>query len=135
MNCLPDTSAWSVLLRRRPTTALEHPVAEALRRQLEGEASVFLTGIVYQEVLQGVRIERQRRELIRFLSPFPMLDAQRATHERAARLRDQCLRKGVTISTVDVLIAQVAIDFDCVLLTTDEDFSAIARHSRLRLYA
>ncbi len=96
---------------------------------------MFLTGIVYQEVLQGMRLERQRRELIRFLNPLPMLHPKRATHERAARLRDHCLRKGVTISTVDVLIAQVAIDFDCILLTTDEDFSAVAKHSRLRLFA
>jgi len=94
---------------------------------------VFLAGIIYQEVLQGVRVERQRRELIRRLEPFPLLEPTRATYERAARLRDRCMRAGVTLSTVDILIAQVALDGDCALLTADADFRAVAAHAPLRL--
>lgn len=135
MNCLPDTSAWSLLLRRRPAGFEEHPVARSLRKQLEQSSSVFLTGVIYQEVLQGVRLEKQRLELIKHLAPFSMLDPDRLTHERAARLKDRCLRAGISVSTIDVLIAQVAIDFGCALLTADEDFQAIAKHSRLQLVA
>lgn len=134
MNVLVDTSAWSLLLRRRSSEdAPELPVARTLRQLILGEERVFLTGIVYQEILQGVRVERQRREMVRQLQPFPLLEATRATYERAARLRDRCLTKGVTPSTIDVLIAQVAIDGGCVLLTADSDFNAISAHSSLRL--
>lgn len=104
-----------------------------LRRLIIGEDRVFLTGLVYQEILQGVRVERQRRELVRRLQPFPLLEATRTTYERAARLRDRCLAKGVTPSTIDVLIAQLAIEGDCAVLTADADFEAIAAHSSLRL--
>ncbi len=133
MNCLPDTSAWSMLLRRRRPGSQDHPVARLLRSQLEGTGSVFLTGIIYQEVLQGIRLEKQRLQLIKLLAPLPMLDPVRMTHERAARLRGRCLSAGVTVSTIDVLIAQVAIDFDCALLSADQDFQAIAEHSRLHM--
>ncbi len=104
-----------------------------VRDLIEGENRVFLTGIVYQEILQGVRSDRQRRDLVRRLRPFPMLDPSRETHEAAARLRDRCLSRGVTVSTVDALIAQVVIENRCALLTTDQDFAAIARHTPLRI--
>jgi predicted nucleic acid-binding protein len=67
------------------------------------------------------------------LAPFQMLGPTRMTHERAAHLRDRCLRAGVTVSTVDVLIAQVAIDFSCALLSADRDFRMIAKYSALRV--
>ena len=133
MNCLTDTSAWSLLLRRKPTGSQEHPIARSLRAQIEGPATVYLTGIIYQELLQGIRLEKQRLQLIKLMASFPMLNPVRVTHERAARLRDRCLREGITVSTIDVLIAQIAIDFECALLSTDRDFQAIAKHSALRV--
>ncbi len=94
---------------------------------------VFLTGVIYQELLTGFRSEPRRAELIQKLAPFELLQPRRETHEQAARLADKCLRKGVTPSTVDVLIAQLAIERDCTLLTADADFSSIARCVRLKL--
>jgi predicted nucleic acid-binding protein len=135
MKCLPDTSAWSLLFRRRGAASSEDPVALALRRQIEGEGEVVLTGIVLQEVLQGVRQEKQRAELSTLLRPFPMLNPNRETHEEAARLRDRCLRRGISAATIDVLIAQLAIENDCVLLTADGDFTQIASVCELQLLA
>ncbi|MBI3186008.1 MAG: PIN domain nuclease [Myxococcales bacterium] len=133
MRVLADTSAWSLLLRRGTAGHLLAPAAQALREYLEGDAAVFLTGIVYQEVLQGFRSEPRRQELVRKLEPFELLQPSRATHQRAARLMDRCLRRGVIVSTVDVLIAQVALERGCVLVTADADFHAIARCVRLKV--
>ena len=72
-------------------------------------------------------------ELIEKLAPFELLQPRRETHSQAARLTDKCLRKGVTPSTVGVLIAQLAIERDCTLLTADADFRAIACCVRLKL--
>jgi predicted nucleic acid-binding protein len=131
---LADTSAWSLLLRRPLGQEVEAPAAAALRRFLEEGVPVFLTGLILQELLTGFRSEVRRAELLRRLEPFELLQPSRATHAAAARLADRCLRKGVTPSTIDVLIAQLALERDCTLLTADADFRGIARCARgLRL--
>jgi predicted nucleic acid-binding protein len=108
-------------------------VAALLREYLEDGVPVFLTGIICQELLTGFRSEPRRAELIHKLAPFELLQPRRETHEKAARLADRCLRKGVKTGTVDVLIAQLAIERDCTLLTADDDFRAIARCVHLKL--
>lgn len=133
MNVLPDTSAWSLLLRRRKADAPDSRVASLLREAIDGEDRVFLLGIVCQEVLQGVRSDEQRRDLISRLDPFPLIEPERATYRRAAELWDRCARSGTPVSTVDVLIAQTALDHSCSLLTDDKDFERIARHAPLKL--
>jgi hypothetical protein len=40
----------------------------------------------------------------------------------------------VQVETIDALVAQLCIRHELVLLTTDEDFGHIARHSDLRLW-
>ncbi len=132
MRILADTSAWSLLLRREPA-GTQSPVVELFRDFLEQGVPVFLTGLIYQEVLTGFRSEPRRDELVDKLAPFELLQPRRDTHEQAARLADRCLRKGVTASTIDVLIAQLAIERDCTLLTADADFHSIARCVRLRV--
>jgi len=45
-------------------------------------------------------------------------------------------KKGLTVrSTVDLLIAQTAIEHNAILLHNDRDFEAIATVSPLKLYA
>jgi predicted nucleic acid-binding protein len=129
---LADTSAWSLLLRRNPS---EHhsQVTALFREYLEAGVPVFLTGLIYQELLTGFRSDPRRAELVRQLAPFELLQPRRETHERAARLADRCLRKGVTAGTVDILIAQLAIERDCTLLTADDDFHAISRCVHLKV--
>lgn len=132
MRILADTSAWSLLLRRDPAHA-DSAVVDVFREFLQGGVPIFLTGLIYQEVLTGFRSEPRRDELVLKLAPFELLQPRRETHEQAARLADRCLRKGVTVSTVDVLIAQLAIERDCTLLTADADFHSIARCVRLKV--
>ena len=96
MTVLPDTSAWSALLRRRrPPVVPEPEVAGRLRELIDGEAEVVLTGIVYQEILQGVRSEKQRAKLVGLLADFPMLAPTRATHEQAAQIGRASCRERV----------------------------------------
>jgi predicted nucleic acid-binding protein len=52
----------------------------------------------------------------------------------AARIANACRRKNITASAVDCLIAASAIEHDTQLLTTDQDFTAMARHSDLKLF-
>jgi hypothetical protein len=57
------------------------------------------------------------------------------TYEDAARIYFYCRKKGITIrSTIDCLIAQIALDQNLLLLHNDKDFDAIAPIVKLRLY-
>lgn len=100
---------------------------------LEHGEDVFLIGIILQEVLQGFRDEWTVGRLNRRLDAFGLLPLERRHYVAAARLRRTCLARGVTPSTIDSLIASAAIQHRCRLLTADDDFTHIARVTRLRL--
>ncbi|MFQ5729110.1 MAG: hypothetical protein ACE5GN_01965 [Waddliaceae bacterium] len=51
----------------------------------------------------------------------------------AARLRNQCGKKGIQAGTIGFLIATISIQYHCYLLTTDKDFGLIAKQSTLKL--
>ncbi|MGH8718041.1 MAG: type II toxin-antitoxin system VapC family toxin [Burkholderiales bacterium] len=121
---LVDTSVWIDFLRKRDNP----PVARFL--ELTEQSIPFgITGVIYQEVLQGAETERDFERLRDHLS------TQRFYHPHdpvtsylgAAQLYFQCRRQGVTLrSTIDCLIAQIAIEYELKLLHNDSDFERIA---------
>jgi len=127
MMVLVDTSVWSRALR-----GSGEPVVDTLRKNIE-RGRVVLLGIIVQEVLQGIRRERDARVVAKKLEPFPLLQLSRDDHAAAADLHRKCARHGVTVATVDCHIASAATRHDCGLLTADGDFEHIARIARLRL--
>jgi predicted nucleic acid-binding protein len=52
----------------------------------------------------------------------------------AGQLGHVLSQHGITVGTVDLLIAQIAIANNLLLFTLDKHFAAVARHSSLRLY-
>ncbi len=89
-----------------------------------------IDGYIYQEVLQGARDEREYDLLAEYLSslPFYSLLHGRSSFESAARIFFLCRRSGVTVrSTVDLLIAQTAIENGLHLFHNDRDFSKMAK--------
>jgi predicted nucleic acid-binding protein len=122
---LVDTSVWIDFIRGRPTA-----VVERLRMVLDRGVAAAITPLVYQEVLQGASDERAYRDYQAFLSTQPFLHPLDAivTSERAARLYFECRRIGLTIrSSIDCLIAQIAVEHDVLLLHDDRDFDRIAK--------
>lgn len=99
--------------------------------------ALFLSGVIFQEVLQGARddlaFSRYRRLLgsRRFVHPLDPV----GTYADAAQLYARCRWSGVTPrSAADCLIAQLAIEHDLILLHDDRDFEKIARiEPRLKL--
>ncbi|HEV2561347.1 MAG TPA: PIN domain-containing protein [Rhizomicrobium sp.] len=132
MSLLADTSVWSLALRRNtPEQTLE---VDALARALVRGQTVFTTGLVLQELLQGFAGPKARSQIIEKLSALPFLSPERDDHIEAAELRNHCRRSGVQVETVDVLLAQLCIRYDLILLTIDRDFAHIAKHSPLKLW-
>jgi predicted nucleic acid-binding protein len=80
---------------------------------------------VYQEILQGARDQNEWERLKEYFDTIPLyfLKLGKNSFERAAMLNIRCRTSGVTIrSTIDLLIAETAIENDLALLHSDRDF-------------
>lgn len=132
MTLFADTSVWSLALRRdQPSDAA---AVRVLMRALETGERVMTTGLVLQELLQGFNGPKAQEQIVDRFAELALIVPDRDDHIAAAALRNQCRRKGVQVETIDALLAQLCIRHELVLLTTDEDFGHIARHSDLRLW-
>jgi len=123
LNVLVDTSVWSLALRRDAPPDL--PEVHELRRSLD-TGSVYCTGLVLQELLQGFAKPKAHKQILSHFSAFPLLVPDKDDHIRAAELRNRCRRKGVQTGTIDALLAQLCIRYELTMLTTDKDFRDIA---------
>jgi predicted nucleic acid-binding protein len=101
------------------------PEVHELRRSLDS-GSVYCTGLVLQELLQGFAKPKAHKLIINRFSALPLLVPDRKDHIRAAELRNRCRRKGVQAGTIDALLAQLCVRYDLTMLTTDNDFHNMA---------
>jgi predicted nucleic acid-binding protein len=128
-----DTSVWSLALRR------DAPAGQAevgmLVRALESGETLLTTGLVLQELLQGFAGPKSRAQIVERFSALPIVVPDRDDHIEAAELRNRCRRKGVQIGTIDALLAQLCIRHEVTMLTADHDFTRIAEHTTLKLWA
>ena len=132
MRIIVDTSIWSLALRRH--SPIQNPESEALRKIIQGGEDIYLIGIILQEILQGIKKPEDFTNLKKYLDAFSLLEIKREDYIEAAELKNHLSRKGVQVSTIDVLIAAAAIVNDCCLYTNDRDFDHIAKHSQLKLF-
>jgi predicted nucleic acid-binding protein len=127
-----DTSVWSLALRRdRPPQSA--PV-RALMRGIESGETLLTTGLVLQQLLQGFSGPKAQAQILDRFSAVPLLVPDREDHIAAAALRNVCRRAGIQVGTIDALLAQLCIRHSLTMLSTDEDFRRIARHSGLKLW-
>ena len=131
MRVLVDTSVWSLALRKGGPA--DDIAVRKLIAFLEANEEVFVTGIILQEVLQAFRGDTTFRKMVVALEPFPLLSLGRSAFVAAAAIHRTCANHGIAASTADSQIAAAAIQHGCALLSNDEDFARIARHTPLRL--
>jgi len=85
---------------------------------------------VYQEVLQGAKNEKEFSVLKEYLDTMDMYDLRygRKSYENAAWHYFKCRKAGITPkSTIDLIIAQTAIDNNLLLYHNDKDFVQISQ--------
>lgn len=132
MSLFVDTSVWSLALRRDRTDTAPH--LAYLRGALSTREQVLTTGLVLQELLQGLRGPKARDAIIERFAVLPLLVPDRADHVAAAELRNTCRRKGVQLGTIDALLIALCIRHDLVMLSTDRDYEHAARLVPLALW-
>ncbi|MCG8458591.1 MAG: PIN domain-containing protein [Holophagales bacterium] len=132
MSLLVDTSVWSLAFRRDRPDGSEETLR--LRQALEGRETVLTTGLVLQELLQGIRGPKAAEALIDRFRALPMIVPDRTDYVEAAKIRNQCRRSGIQLGTIDALLAQLCLRRDLTILTTDRDFHHAARILPLEIW-
>lgn len=126
---LVDSSVWINFFSSSPGRA-----GTELRRMIEGAEPFAVTGVVVAEVLQGLTRDAKRIE--HYLSQWEMIEPRGfETYREAAAIYRAARAKGITPTTIDTLIAAIALDHHASVFTLDQDFSRIARITRLALYS
>jgi len=127
---LVDTSAWSLVLRRR-VPIRDNAIADELKRLIVNYRVVMI-GPIRQELLSGIRIHEQYEGLRDKLRAFPDLRLLSDDYELAAQFFNQCRGQGVQGSNTDFLICAVAARRDITIFSTDRDFEAYERVLKIR---
>ena len=131
---LVDSSVWVDFFRPSFSGPSRGRGGAELRRMIEESEPFALTGIVVAEVLQG--LTRDAGVIERFLHQWDMLEPKGlATYRSAAAIYRAGRGKGLTFSTIDTLIAAIALEHGASIFTVDRDFVRIARMTGLELYS
>ena len=132
MTLFVDTSVWSLALRR--TVPPRYPQLDALKHALAIGEQIVTTGLVLQELLQGFAGPTARDAIVERFAALPFLVPSREDHVKAAELRNLCRRNGVQVGTIDALFAQLCIQHELTMLTTDTDFEHMGEHCALSIW-
>ncbi len=125
---LVDSSVWVDFFSSSPGRG-----GSELRRMIEDSEPLALTGVVVAEVLQG--LTREARTIGRFLAQWDMLEPSGfETYRAAAAIYRTARGKGISLTTIDTLIAAVALEHKASVFTLDHDFSRIALITGLVLH-
>jgi predicted nucleic acid-binding protein len=126
-----DTSVWIDVLAGRDTS----PAVRCVEL-IEGGEPVALTDVIFAELLQGLRDEKQAKVVERHLRAYPVLRLEGLDDfALAARLYRTARSAGVTVrTTLDCLIAAPCVRTGAPLLHADADFDRLASCTSLRIF-
>lgn len=132
---LVDTTIWSLALRRRTArlNASELKLVEAWAALVESGLAALI-GPIRQEILSGIRREAVFDLIRDHLGDFAILPIEAGDYDEAARFYSVCRSRGISGTSIDMLICAVASRHDVAIFTTDTDFDRYARCLPIRLY-
>ena len=123
-----DSSVWVDFFSSAPGLA-----GDELSRMIQDAEPFALPGLVVAEVLQG--LTREIRRIEHYLGQWETLEPSGAgTYREAAAIYRSARAKGITLTTIDTVIAAIALEHDASVFTLDRDFSRITRITPLQLY-
>jgi predicted nucleic acid-binding protein len=124
---LIDTSAWIEFFRDT-----QSPVCERVDTLLESR--IATCDAVRMEVLAGARDQEHLEQLRRLLARATLLPTESLDFDTAAAVYRSCRSQGKTVrKLIDCLIAAVAMRAKVAVLHMDQDFTAIAATTDLRI--
>ena len=99
------------------------------------EERAAIIGIISLELQRGAAGETELKFLDRFFTAIHYVLTKEESYKNAGLMGYNLSKKGINIGTVDLLIAQTAIENNIPLYTLDRHFKEIAVHFPLLLFA
>ena len=130
MKIIVDTSIWSLALRRKKRQSV--PEVKLLESLIDNQ-KVCIIGPIRQEILSGIKDNKQFSQLKDILSAFNDFPIITKDYELAAEYFNICRTKGVQGSNTDFLICAVSYRNRFPIFTTDKDFEKFAKHIPIAL--
>lgn len=127
MASLIDASLWIDFTRRRSPQAIKRWIAPYI---LHPDA--HLAEPIRFEMLRHAT-SAEAKQLAQQFSTLPMLATPPLLWSQAADLGQACRRKNVTVGSLDLLIATIALHHGAEVVTFDDDFQRIASVSNLQV--
>ena len=116
-----DTSAWILSFKRNSDSEVRERIKKAILTD-----QVVITESVILELIQGCKSESEKKRLRMDLENLELLEINKQVWEQAYGLAYNLRRKGITIPTIDLLIAALSLAYDCSLLHNDHHYQMIA---------
>jgi predicted nucleic acid-binding protein len=117
-NVLIDTSAWVEYFKGHSKTA------DTVTSLIEtGRACIC--GVIYYELLQGARDDKEARYLPNALSALTYFETTVDTWVHAGRIAAGLRGRGVTLPMSDILVGTLALKNGIQVLTLDKHFNSI----------
>ena len=126
---LIDTSGWICFFSRRGYEEMKKRISILL-----DEDGVAIAGPILIELVQGTRSEEEKEKSNGYVKGLHWLRVTDDHWHQSADFAFKLRRKGITSSAIDVLIATLAMEYQCSLLHKDSDLDQISRHSTLVCY-
>lgn len=125
-----DTSAWVEYFRNGDPSIVKR-VDTCLDRDL-----VVIGDLIYCEVLQGIKIKREREKVSSLLLSLPQYEMVGFHIAEKSAENYRFLRfKGVTVrKTIDVIIGTFCVENNLLLVHQDKDFDFMAPHIGLEIF-
>jgi len=121
---LIDTSAWIASFKKTGN----HELKEFMRQAIVSGLAVT-SPVIILELLQGCRSVGERDALRTKLESLDILPITQGVWEQAYELGFSLRRKGLTIPSVGLIIAALAIQNKSLLLHHDDHFEMIVPHN------
>jgi predicted nucleic acid-binding protein len=86
---------------------------------------VVTCGMVLFELLQGIKNSQEETLVLKAFQAVPQLEMTGAMWVKAGQLSSQLRKKGHTMPMSDIIIATLALEHSCTLLTVDRHFELI----------
>ena len=136
MKVLIDTSVWSQALRRQSSEVSSSDPVRVVNvlKELIHDSRIAMLGPVRQELLSGVKTQKQFETLQQILSVFSDETLQREDYEQAAKNFNQCRQGGVQGSNTDFLICAVSMLRGWPIYSLDRDFEQYQKHLKVKLH-
>jgi len=128
---LVDTSVWIDFFNGKV-----NPETNFLTALLEEDSEIFTCPLIIQEILQGIKSDKEHDILKEKLFSLNILSIDPIEAALGASdLYRELRKKGITIrKTNDIQIAFYCIYYNIPVLHKDRDFRLISKHSDLKLY-